>query len=165
VSRSKLADYSKLQFLACRKGSGEEANDVFLAVAPEFSETQRGRRFRVEVPLYRWQGGYFDYVSSVTATNPQSITFFNIFSHDYLAIANFQDGTGKRYEEYNIFMVKLTDNLSILSKVQRTFTRKYSDITIKNLDSCPFKDFVQVELRTLNISPFETDNGKNTSWL
>lgn len=73
---------------------GEEANDNFLAIAP--SKVIDGDRisYDVVVPVYRWQGGYYDYVFEVPAKNPQSIQHFGMLSHDYLAVANFQDNTG-----------------------------------------------------------------------
>ena len=81
----------------------EEANDVFLAIAPSKQLTPDGSTYNVHVPLYRWQGGYFDYVSQVPATNPQSITHFPMFSHDYLAVANYQDDTGSTSIPSEIF--------------------------------------------------------------
>jgi len=116
-----------------RKGSGEEANNVFLAVAPEFHTDSGKRSVRVEVRLFLWQGGYFDYVSSVFASRPQSIAFFNANSADFLVVANFQDDTGSTSVYSEIFHYQQKNSKFVPFQRIRTYGAK--DIKYFSLSS------------------------------
>lgn len=48
------------------------------------------------VDLYRWQGGYFDAVATVQASNPEAITHFTLLNNHFLGVANYMDQTGEK---------------------------------------------------------------------
>lgn len=118
-----------------RKGTGEEANDIFLAIAPSKQLTASGFTYSVMVPCYRWQGGYFDYVSKLPASNPQAISHFSMQSHDYLAVANYQDDMGSttvrseifKYQHKESRFVSFQKILTFGAKDMRHFTFESED--------------------------------------
>lgn len=127
-------------------GIGEETKEMLLALAPEKQVDDQGREsYAVNVAMYRWQGAYFDYVSNLPANNPQSVRHFTMFSHDYLAIANYQDDTGTTSVFSEIF--KYQHRESKFVSFQRIQTHGAKDIhhfTFTNVDERRQEHFIAI---------------------
>ncbi|ODM91837.1 Thrombospondin-type laminin G domain and EAR repeat-containing protein [Orchesella cincta] len=126
-------------------GSGEQAQDLFLAIAPEKAIRETGLTYQVMVPCYRWQGGYFDYVSQVPASNPQSIQHFTMFSHDYLAIANYQDDTGSTSVHSEIFKYQHKEaRFTSFQKIQTFGAKDVRHFSFESLDGRRKEHFIAI---------------------
>lgn len=125
---------------------GEEANQLFLALAPEKSVISSSKTsYNVMVPNYRWQGGYFDFVSQVPASNPQSIQHFSMFSHDYLAIANYQDDTGSTSIQSEIFKYHHKESRFVsFQRIQTYGAKDIRHFTFSNTDERRQEHFIAI---------------------
>lgn len=127
-------------------GMGNEVNQLFLALAPEkavVSKTQTS--YSVTVPVYRWQGGYFDWVSQLPATNPQSIQHFTMFSHDYLVVANYQDDTGSTSVQSEIFKYNHKENQFVsFQRVQTYGAKDIKHFTFSSEDERRQEHFIAI---------------------
>ncbi|CAL8134554.1 unnamed protein product [Orchesella dallaii] len=126
-------------------GSGEQAQDLFLAIAPEKAIRETGLTYQVMIPCYRWQGGYFDYVSQIPASNPQSIQHFNMFSQGYIAVSNYQDDTGSTSIQSEIFKYQhKAARFTSFQKIQTFGAKDIKHFTFESLDGKRKEHFIAI---------------------
>lgn len=110
----------KFIFVFFRTGTGEEANDAYLSVAPQYQMTKQEKSYNVKVSVYRWQGAYYDLAYFLYAQNPQAIRHAQILSTGFLAIANYRDDTGSSSIHSEVFRYSHKDSKYVSFQKIRT---------------------------------------------